>query len=331
MMSYLIVTFLFFILILIYFRIAERYNIIDKPNHRSAHREITLRGGGIIYPAAFLLFWVSIFIFKNEHLVVSINRYLIFGVGLFIICAVSFADDVVGLSKKIRLISHFISTNLLLWFLNTFQILPIWAILVLYILIIGILNAYNFMDGINGMSGLYSVVILSSLLYVEEKIVDFTDQDFIIYPLLASLVFLFFNFRKKAKCFMGDVGSMGIAFWVMALIGLLMVKTGELKYLLFFTTYGVEVVLTILERLRLKENIFEAHRRHLYQLFANDMKYSHLVISFCYAVIQLVINLMVIFLKLPDWFMVPALVLPAVIFYLAVKFFVKKNLRSYTI
>lgn len=327
-MSYLIVTFLLFIFILLYFRIASRYNIIDKPNHRSAHSEISLRGGGIIYPIAFLLFGVSIFIFKNENLVVPINRYVIFGVGLFILCAVSFVDDVVGLSKKIRLISHFISTTLLLWFLNTFQILPIWVITVLYVLIIGILNAYNFMDGINGMSGLYSVVILSSLLYVDEKIVDFTDQDFIIYPLLASLVFLFFNFRKKAKCFMGDVGSMGIAFWVMALIGLLMVKTGELKYILFLAVYGVEVVLTILERLKLKENILEAHKRHLYQLFANDMKYSQLVISFCYALIQLIINLMVIFLKLPDWLMIPALVLPVVIFYLALKFFVKKNLSN---
>ena len=285
-MEYIIILIILFALMLIYFRIANKYNIIDKPNHRSAHTEITLRGGGIIYPIAYVI-----------YLLLDVKNFVghwEFGVGLLLICTISFIDDVIDLSSKIRLVFHFISVTLLLYFLQAFQLLPIWSIPILYILIIGILNAYNFMDGINGMSGLYSLVILGSLLYINESVIQFTQQDFIIYPLLASLVFLFFNFRKKAKCFMGDVGSMGIAFWVIALVTLLIIETEQLKYILLLTVYGVEVTFTIMERLLLKENIFEAHRRHLYQLLANEKKVSHLVISTMYAFIQLVVNLFII-------------------------------------
>ena len=323
-MEYIITIILLFALLLVYFKIADKYNIIDKPNHRSAHTEITLRGGGIIFPIAFLLFLGSqIF---NGNSITNPQNYLIFGTGLLAICVISFIDDILDLSSKIRLVFHFISVTLLLYFINAFQLLPIWTIPILFVIIIGILNAYNFMDGINGMTGLYSLVVLGSLLYVNQNIAEFTDKNFIVYPILASIVFLFFNFRKKAKCFMGDIGSMGIAFWVLGLLGLLIIKTQELKYLLFLTVYGTEVVLTILERLKLKENIFEAHRRHLYQLFANEKKVSHLVVSFIYAGLQLVINAVIIFLNLPDCLIFPAIVLPTIFIYLLIKTATKKQL-----
>ena len=323
-MEYIITIILLFALLLVYFKIADKYNIIDKPNHRSAHTEITLRGGGIIFPIAFLLFLGSqIF---NGNSITYPQNYLIFGTGLLAICIISFIDDILDLSSKIRLVFHFISVTLLLYFINAFQLLPIWALPILFILIIGILNAYNFMDGINGMTGLYSLVVLGSLLYVNQNIAEFTENNFIIYPILASIVFLFFNFRKKAKCFMGDIGSMGIAFWVLGLLGLLIIKTQEMKYLLFLTVYGTDVVLTILERLKLKENIFEAHRRHLYQLFANEKKVSHLVVSACYAGLQLVINIAIIALNLADWLLYVGIVLPVVLIYIIIKINTQKKL-----
>ena len=149
-MEYVITIILLFALLLFYFKIADKYNIIDKPNHRSAHTEITLRGGGIVFPIAFLLFLGS-HIF-NENSIINLQNYLIFGIGLLAICVISFMDDVLDLSSKIRLVFHFISVTLLLYFINAFQLLPIWAIPILFIVIIGILNAYNFMDGINGMT-----------------------------------------------------------------------------------------------------------------------------------------------------------------------------------
>ena len=322
---YLAVFLVLFVLELVYFKIADRYNIIDKPNHRSAHTEITLRGGGVIFPIAFSLFLGSQLLHQNP--ITCPQNYLIFGLGMIVLCTISFIDDILDLSSKIRLVFHFISVTLLLYFINAFQLLPIWAIPILFIMIIGILNAYNFMDGINGMTGLYSLVVLGSLLYVNQNIIKFTDKNFIVYPILACLVFLFFNFRKKAKCFMGDIGSLGISFWVLGLLGLLIIKTQELKYLLFLTVYGVEVVLTILERLILKENIFEAHRRHLYQLFSNEKKVSHLVVSAIYAFLQLLINVIVILLDLPIWLIFASIIIPILIIYLVIKTNIKKKFK----
>ena len=327
---YFAVFLILFVLALVYFKIADRYNIIDKPNHRSAHTEITLRGGGIVFPIAFLMFFITSTWGKLVHLplhdqVAENQNELLFGIGLLLLCTISFLDDLYDLSSKIRIVFHFISVTLLLAFLNAFVLLPIWAIPVLYILIIGILNAYNFMDGINGITGLYSLVTLLSLLYVNQNMVSFVDGDFIIYPVLACLVFLFFNFRKKAKCFMGDIGSMGIAFWVVALIGLLMMKTGEIKWILFLAVYGVEVISTILERLKLKENIFEAHRRHLYQLFANEKKVSHLIISSFYAMIQLLINVFLINSNFNLLFISLIVLIPIIIIYLFLKNDLKKR------
>lgn len=325
-MEYIFATVVLFILMLIYFRIADKYNIIDKPNHRSAHTEITLRGGGVVFPLAFLLFIGSLFF--NNVSILEPQNCMVFGTGLFIIAIISFIDDIMDLSSKIRLVFHFISVTLLLYFINAFQLLPFWIIPIAYILIIGILNAYNFMDGINGMTGLYSLVTLITLYYINEKIVLFTSPDFIIYPALASVVFLFFNFRKKAKCFMGDVGSMGIAFWILSLLGLLMIKTGEFKWILFLVVYGVETVLTIIERLRLKENIFDAHRRHLYQLLANDKKMDHRIISLFYAAIQLVFNVAIILSDLPNYFIFPVVIFPAAIVYLLLKSSIKKQISE---
>lgn len=317
-MEYILVTILLFTSILIYFKIADKYNIIDKPNHRSAHTQITLRGGGVIFPIAFIIF--CIFNFNDV-----IQNYWSFGLGLLAICTISFIDDIVTLSNRIRLSIHFISVMLLLHFTGAFILMPFWIWPILFILIIGTLNAYNFMDGINGMTGLYSVAALGSLAYINKEVFKFTDQNFIYYPILAAIVFLFFNFRKKAKCFAGDVGSMGIGFWVIGLITLLIMKTQEYKYILLLSVYGIEVVLTIIERLMLKENIFEAHRRHLYQLFANEKKVSHLLISFVYALVQLIINTFLIYSDLPLWFIVPLIFIPIGGMYLGLKWSLKKQ------
>lgn len=320
-MEFILITILLFAAILIYFKIADKYNIIDKPNHRSAHSQITLRGGGIIFPIAFVIF--CLFNFKE-----AMETYWSFGLGLVAICLVSFMDDVKNLSGKIRISVHFISVVLLLYFTKTFSLFPLWTWPVFFIMIIGTLNAYNFMDGINGMTAAYTLVTLLTLLYINHDIVLFTQENFIVYAILASLVFLFFNFRKKAKCFAGDVGSMGIGFWIIALITLLIMKTHDYKYILLFSVYGIEVVLTIIERLYLRENIFEAHRRHLYQLLANEKKVPHLVISSIYAIAQLLINVFLIFSNLPLGIIILIIFIPSGSIYLIFKLSLKKKFQS---
>ncbi len=303
-MIYAFVTILLFALLLGYFRVANRYNIIDKPNNRSSHTAVTIRGGGIVYPFAMVLYAV----FFHDVSVALLS-------GLLLISLISFWDDVSSLPSRVRILVHLLAVTALLWSVNAFQVLPVWQIPIIYILIIGIINAYNFMDGINGITGLYSLVILCSLLYVNENVIAFADSAFIICPIIASLVFLFFNFRKKARCFAGDVGSVSIGFWIIALLLMLILKTQSLQYILFLAVYGVDTVLTIIHRLLLKQNIFEPHRLHFYQILANERKIPHLVVSSLYAVIQLMVNCLVLFSNLNLVYIFLLVALPLIIIY----------------
>jgi UDP-N-acetylmuramyl pentapeptide phosphotransferase/UDP-N-acetylglucosamine-1-phosphate transferase len=273
-----------FVLELIYLKIADKYNIIDHPNERSSHSSITVRGGGIIFLFAALI-----------TLIWHFNDFYTALFGIILIGAISFLDDIYSLSNRIRILFHFASVSLVFIYLGVFNLLPWWETLLLYVLSIGIINAYNFMDGINGMTGLYSVVILAGLQWVNLFQFHFIQPELIWLPLLACTVFLFFNFRRKARCFAGDVGSVTIALWIIMLLFDLIFTTNNWVYILFLGVYGVDTVSTILHRLLLRQNIFKAHRLHFYQLLANEHKISHLLISACYALIQLVIILFVLF------------------------------------
>ncbi|RDC66028.1 MraY family glycosyltransferase [Adhaeribacter pallidiroseus] len=245
------------------------------------------------------------------------SAFLLFG--MLLISLISFWDDISSLPSRVRLLVHLLAVTALLYSVNAFQSLPIWLIPIVYILIIGIINAYNFMDGINGITGLYSLIILCSLLYVNERIVSFADSAFIICPIIASIVFLFFNFRKKAKCFAGDVGSVSIGFWILALLLMLILKTESLTYILFLAVYGVDTVLTIIHRLLLRQNIFEPHRLHFYQILANERKVPHLIVSALYALVQLLVNCLVLFSSLDFIYIFILVALPLIMIYVITK------------
>lgn len=317
-MEYLIIAIILFVLMLFYFKIADKYNIIDKPNHRSAHTEITLRGGGIIFWFVALIYFVQ-----------NVGESYFFFSGITIMSLVSFWDDIQSLPNKVRLFAHFLAISLVFYSLNLFQILPIYAIVISYILFIGIINAYNFMDGINGITGLYTIIVLSSLFYVNLRIQNFIDPKFIIYPIIASCVFLFFNFRKRAKCFAGDVGSIAVAFWVVFMILMLVLATNSLVWILFLAVYGIDTVCTITHRLYLKENIFEAHRHHFYQILSNDYKLDHRLVASFYGLAQLVVSVLIIYLYkiLPD-IIISIVVLAPLIFIYLLKFLLIKNKKK---
>jgi UDP-N-acetylmuramyl pentapeptide phosphotransferase/UDP-N-acetylglucosamine-1-phosphate transferase len=283
-MIYFIVIVLLFAAELFYFRIADRYNIIDKPNERSSHTQVTLRGGGIIYWVAALLY-----VLFNPS-----EAGWWFLAGITLMAGVSFRDDVKGLGQGIRLLFHLMAMTCVFYFTNFFGLYPWWAVVIGYILFIGIVNAYNFMDGINGITGLYTLAVLLPMIYVNSYIQPFTENDFLIFPLLASVVFLFFNFRKQAKCFAGDVGSVSIAFWIVSLLLLLIIKTQNLIWIGFLLVYGVDTVCTILHRIYLKQNIMEAHRLHFYQILANEKGMQHRVVSLIYFMVQLVCSFLII-------------------------------------
>ena len=306
-MIYIITILLLFAVELLYFRIADKFNIIDKPNERSSHSQITLRGGGIIF-----FFGVVVYVIYYQF------AYPWFFAGLTLVAAISFADDVKLQSPIVRLVLQFIGLLLMSiqWQLFDFS----WIIVVLVIVVsVGVLNAFNFMDGINGITGGYSLAVLASLWYVNNYVTAFVDNNLIYLVFLALLVFNFFNFRIKAKCFAGDVGAVSIAFILIFILGMLIIKTGDLSYIAFLLVYGVDSVLTIVHRILLKENITEPHRMHLYQLLSNELKVPQLLVSTIYAVLQLLISFgFIMFYSVSLWYLVIVAVLLTVV-YLIIK------------
>lgn len=278
---------------LIYFKIADHFNIIDKPNNRSSHTTVTLRGGGIIFPIAIII----AFILGYCSLWVTI--------AVFIVALVSFIDDIRPLSQLPRFTTHLIAVCLICYDLNLFT-QALWLLPIIFILMIGWINAFNFMDGINGITVLYalSAIIAFSLLDVNESSVPL-----LVTMGLSCIAFGIFNLRKKAKTFAGDVGSISMAVF----LGYFMIKTildtDQIGFLLFFAVYGIDAVITIAKRLKKKENIFEAHRSHLYQYLANEMKYSHLTVAGGYGVTQLILNLGLIYLHSINYLTLPIIAL----------------------
>lgn len=271
---------------LLYFKIADRFNIIDRPNMRSSHTSITLRGGGVVF-----LFgaWIYAAFFGVT--------YPWFLTGLTLVGIVSFIDDVHSLPDSVRLVVQFAAMFLMFYQFGILNWNDWWIVCIALIVCVGITNAYNFMDGINGITGAYSLAVMLPLSYLNET-VGFIEMPFLLVITLSILVFLFFNFRKKAKCFAGDVGSISMAFIVVFVLGLLMLQTRDFSYIVFLAVYGVDAVLTIVHRIMLHENLGEAHRKHAYQLMANELKLSHLKVSAGYMLVQLAVSAGLIFIPI---------------------------------
>ncbi|TDO21982.1 MraY family glycosyltransferase [Pedobacter duraquae] len=278
--------FLIFCILLIgeltYFKVALQFKISDTPNNRSSHQIATIRGGGIVFVFAVILF--AIF---------SKLVYPYFVAGLLMIGLISFMDDVFNLGSRIRLFFQFLAILLLLfqWGPQPFE--AIWYLAIL-IIIVGVVNAYNFMDGINGLTGLYSSLLICTLYYINENIVHFISQQLLVIVFLSLVVFNIFNVRKFARCFAGDVGSISFALIAVFCIGSLILKTGNINYILFLLIYGLDSLTTILFRLLRGENIMEAHRSHFYQFLANEKGIPHVVVSLIYVFSQLAINVVVL-------------------------------------
>ncbi len=280
-MIYAIITTLLFLAMIAYFRIANRYKIIDKPNKRSSHTTLIIRGGGIIFYLG-VLAW---FIWSRAN-----SPY--FFAGLTLITLISFLDDILTLSNRIRIGIHLLSVILLFLEVQLFD-LAWWLVPLALLLVIGTINAYNFMDGINGITVAYSFAVLY-LLWVTNQDVKFIDNRLLYCTAIANGVFAFFNFRQQARCFAGDVGSVCMSFILIFATLSLILKTSSPIYILFFAVYGVDSVLTIIYRLFRRENIFKPHRTHLYQYMANEAKGNRLVISTCYGVLQVGIGWLIL-------------------------------------
>lgn len=278
------VTIILIVLELLYFQFAKKFNILDIPNHRSAHQNETIRGIGIIFPFAIVLY----FILHNF-------AYPYFFLGLTILSTISFIDDVRPLQNRYRIVAQFISVGLIfLEFTQQGHSILFLYIPILMIISVGIINAYNFMDGINGITGAYSLLTILTLAYIHHFSSPFIDLDLLIFTGISLIIFLFFNFRKKAIGFCGDVGSVSIAFIIIYCIGVLILITNQWKYIFLLSIYGIDTIYTLIYRLSKRENIFKAHKVHFFQILVHEYKWSHLQVSILFVLLQLIVNLTVI-------------------------------------
>lgn len=310
-MMYLIIFVLLLAAELVYFRIADKCNIIDKPNERSSHSTIVLRGGGIIFLIGAWV-WSAFFGFE----------YPWFLAGLTLVAGVSFVDDIHSLPDSIRLVAQFVAAAMVFYQMGILHWSMWWVIVIALVVCVGATNVINFMDGINGITAGYSLAVLFPLAVVN---IDnsYMEQSLIVSTILSLLVFCIFNFRPKgkAKCFAGDVGSIGIAFILLFMLGNVIIKTGDITWLIFLLVYGVDGCLTIMHRIMLHENLGEAHRKHVYQIMANELKIGHVKVTLLYMAMQLIVSLGFVYLCpntiMAHWcYMVAAIVVLAVAYIL---------------
>ena len=275
---------LLFLLELVYFKIADKFNIIDKPNERSSHSEVVLRGGGIIFLISGWI-WSAFFGWQ----------YPWFLLGLTLVAGVSFVDDIHSLPDSVRLVVQFMAALLAFYQLDMLHVSLWWVILLGLIVYVGITDVVNFMDGINGITGLYSIAVLLPVLLLNTH-AQVIDSSLLVVTIIAAVVFSYFNCRPKgkAKCFAGDVGSIGVAYIMLFALAALVFSTKDITYLLFMVVYGIDACLTIIHRIMLHEHIGQAHRKHAYQIMANELGLSHIVIACGYAMLQLIISLVFI-------------------------------------
>tara|TARA_B100001564_G_scaffold27772_1_gene20592 strand:+ start:87 stop:1064 length:978 start_codon:yes stop_codon:yes gene_type:complete len=276
---YILIATVLIIGIIIYLKMAEKWSIIDQPNSRSSHLVVTKRGGGIIYLIALVIYMIS----SNFNMPSIIICSLLLGI-------MGFIDDIKNLDFKIKLIFQCLTIG---YFLSTgsYNGLEWYLLILMFFLIISSINILNFMDGINGLTILYSLSFLISFYIINAHIIAFTDSNFLLIVILSNLIIGYFNIRKKAVCFLGDVGAITMGFIYAVLTITLIVKTNSLSPLILFLVYFLDSGWTIVERLLAKENIFHPHRKHLYQLLVNEYKLSHLLVASIYFSIQALINI----------------------------------------
>lgn len=304
--TYIIIAVLLLAAELIYFHIADKCNIIDKPNERSSHSTIVLRGGGVIF-AISMVMWLILQMVNGEWC--TVQDYLPFMVGLLMVAGISFVDDIHSLPDSLRMVVQIASILLMFWSINlgsggTVHGAWFWQVVIALVALffcVGATNIINFMDGINGITAGYALAMLVPIALVNGAggmVNGFIEPSYLIVAIIGVLVFSLFNFRPKgkAKCFAGDVGSIGIAFIILFALGKLMLATQDVTWIVFFLVYGIDGSMTIFHRIMLHENLGQAHRKHAYQLMANELKMSHVVVSLLYMAMQLVVSLGFIYL-----------------------------------
>lgn len=289
MISWLVLLVTLTLIINTYFSLAKKYNIVDIPNYRSSHSSLIVRGGGVIIYLASIIYFI-IYGFNNPF----------FFLGLSFVAVTGLIDDIFEFPKIWRILLQGLGIVLMLFQLDLIFSQSIWMLIIMFVMGLGTINTANFMDGINGITALYGLIMLVSF-YIINLAYEFIENEFLIYVAMGTIVFAIYNFRNKPKCFAGDVGSMSLGYILVFLTFILLLTSKDPVFILIWSVYGIDSVLTILQRLFKNENILKAHRNHLYQYLVNELGYSHLLVTSIYGIIQLAVNILIYLQLQNDW------------------------------
>jgi Fuc2NAc and GlcNAc transferase len=266
-----------------------KLSLIDKPNLRSSHKTLTPKGGGIGILAAFFICSIVLSIPKS------------FWIPAVFLALFSLWGDRSEIRPKVRLLFQVAAGTILLIGIitekgggfTTYALMPLLAIY-----LVGTANFYNFMDGINGISGITGIIGFGMIAFYASNFGYNSHLSTLAICMSISCVgFLPFNV-PKAKVFMGDVGSILLGF---VFSGMAVYLSNDVHDFIclssFLFLFYADEFTTMMVRLKDGEHLTKAHRRHLYQLLANECEIPHWKISVAYGLLQLLIGISILLLK----------------------------------
>lgn len=273
--------------------------IMDIPNARSSHSVPTPRGGGVGIVLSFMVGVFLILVLADDTRI----HWLYFGgflLAAVLIAGISFYDDVHNFSFKAKLATQLVAVVVVMtsgvvldqldlpWLGNTS--LGIIGIAITFFWLLGMTNAYNFMDGIDGLAA--STAVIASAFFAWISLQQGSHFIYLVSLVVfaGSLGFFIWN-KPPAKIFMGDVGSafLGFVFACMAIIAARydMSHTSFLVLPMLLLHFIVDTLFTLVHRKLAGEKITEAHRTHIYQLL-HQIGWSHARVTSVYGVLAMV-------------------------------------------
>lgn len=257
-------------------------------------------GGGFVFPLSVFLLYALMYssgYAPVTQILASNEPCDIWLLGLLVVCCVSGLDDYRPQPIIPRLGAQIVAIGLLFWqfsYVLDNTLVPWWAVTIAAVFMIGFLNMWNFMDGINGITGCMTLASLIPLLVLSGPSVYLWGIPAMMIP--ATIAFLGFNCRKKAACYAGDIGAISIAYILLFLWGSSLCLRWEFEVpawwsVVFFSVYIVDAGWTIVLRLSRHENIFKPHLNHAYQHLCHRRGWNPVAVSVGYSVAQLGISL----------------------------------------
>jgi len=293
---FIFLTILSYFLVYLIRRYAERRQILDHPNERSSHVTPTPRGGGLAI--VLIVLGTGLWVMRETE----INHVLIYLICGAVIAYLGWRDDVASLSARVRFGVQSLVAAVSIYGLGYFKVvtiplfgelhLGVLGIIITFLWIVGLTNAYNFMDGIDGIAGGVALAGALGWLMLSANM----HNNFVFWIALAiaasSLGFLGHNW-SPAKIFMGDVSStfLGYTFAVLPLLSAKQGGDALLLGTLLMWAFIMDAALTFITRVINHEKLLYSHRSHLYQRLVIG-GYSHATISTLYILLTLLASLL---------------------------------------